>query len=195
MQGHNKNQRSYEHTVASVWALGDLSEESFKLLVVIALLHPDRIQPELFFSNMDSRTLLALEILGYPREQNGYHDARLKLLEACMIHYVGIPDSDECLRVDILVQDVTILRAMQVCDFPEIFSKVVGMVSRIWPHIYASPSGTVGRAHHKDRWPACETAYPHILHLYEQYRNLPLAKKLPIDAQIAFSRLLLEAGW
>lgn len=186
--------KRYEHTIASVWALESLTQESFALLTVISLLAPDRIEPQLFFSDINTGTLLCVGIPSYPSNQNDYYDARLKLLEACMVRYVGTPDRDGSLRIHRLVQDVTVLRSQECCDFPEIFSHVVKMVSRLWPYIFNSDEGAVGRAHRTGRWVACEMAFPHISHLHERYGNVVWDKALSPKAQKEFAHLLLEAS-
>ena len=182
-------------TVASVWALDRLSQGPFALLTVLSFLAPDCIEPQLFFSDTETETLIPVDIEGYPKNANDCYDARSELLESCMVQYEGSPDRDGSLRIPRLVQDVMILRCQELFDFPQIFSTVVRTVSRAWTYVFDSDGGTVRRAHHTARWPSCEMLFPHISSLHQRYINFAWEKQLPPKATKKFAHLLLEAGW
>lgn len=192
---NSRNSKRYEHTIASVWALDKLTQESFILLAIIALLAPNRIEPHIFLSDSVGGTLLHVDIPGYPKNQSDYDDAKNELLKASLVSHVRTPDQQRRFQVHRLVQDVTILHAQRTSDFPNIFSNVVKMVSRMWPHIFTSDDGMVGRAHHVGRWKDCKAAFPHIVHLHHQYRSVSWDQSITPEALKEFARLLLEAGW
>lgn len=194
-QDSHRHRKRYEHTVASVWALDDLSQESFALLTVLSLLAPDCIQPQFFFSDIETGTLILMDIKSYPENSSDYYDARLKLLESCMVRYVGTPDRDGSLRVHRLVQDVTISHCQEHCDFASVFSNTVKLVSRVWIYVFNSDEGTVGRAHNTSRWPICEIVFPHISCLHQRYSITAWRNELSPKANKKFAHLLLEAGW
>ena len=181
--------------VASVRALDELNQGSFALLAVLSLLAPDCIEPQLFFSDSETETLIPVDMEGYPTNAGAYHDAKSELLESCMVQYVGSPDHDGSLRIRRLVQDVTIQRCQELFDVPRVFSSVVRILSRSWTYVFNNNRGTVGRAHHTARWPSCEMLFPHISSLHERYINLTWEKQLPPKAAKEFSHSLLEAGW
>ena len=116
---------------SSIWALDDLSQAPFALLVVLSLLAPDCIQPDFFFSDMERGKLFVVDVEDYPQILNDYYDARSKLLECCLVRYVRTPDCDGSLRVHRIVQDAVILRCQDCFDFPSAFHSVSRMVSRL----------------------------------------------------------------
>ncbi|MCJ1293336.1 hypothetical protein MMC34_004890 [Xylographa carneopallida] len=178
------SQRGYEHSIASVWALGDLEDRAIALLNVISFLDPECIQEGIL-----TGTFQGIEIVDYPKTKKEYHQVLPHLLQSSIVHRNA---SKGELRVHRLVQDVARARMQSSPGLSDtVFDTAVQLVSSNFPFI---TRGSVGRAHKIDRWTLCAKLLPHITHLKQVYAVISIASD-SFRPRVKFADLLNEAGW
>jgi hypothetical protein len=177
-------QRGYEHSLASVWALDQLSPGALVLLNVLSFLDPDAIQEEIILAGLQQETTSH-----YPKGKAEYHLLLTDLLQTSVIHRNG---ERRELWIHRLVQDVALAKMRTVKDeFQKHFDLTVFLLTRVWPFI---AGGGVGRAHKVGRWDLCAKIFPHINRL-RQLCVASLGTESALAASISFANLVNEAGW
>jgi hypothetical protein len=178
------SQRGYEHSIASVWALGDLDEGATALLNVISFLDPECIQEEIL-----TGTFLDIKMLDYPKSKREYHQVLPRLLQSSIVQRNAIRGE---LRVHRLVQDVARARMQNSPGLSDtVFDVAVQLLSSVFPFI---TRGSVGRAHKVERWAQCAKLLPHITHLKQIYAVLSESNS-SFRPRVKFADILNEAGW
>lgn len=175
--------RGYEHSIASVWALGDLPAGSLAILNVISFLDPTSIQVHLLMDN------LAVSNDGvYPKSLPAFMVDLNQLVQGSIISQSA--DGAE-LRIHRLVQDVARARMRKVGILEASFDSVVNILWTAFPKI---TRGGVGRAQKVDRWAKCAQLFPHVSRLGEFYSK-DLGDKKSFKSRLKLADLLNEAGW
>lgn len=150
------NDTGYKHTLASVWALDELSPGASALLDVISLLDPDRIQEEILTVGATEANRRA-----YPSDRSNYQDARAELIKSSLItRKVG----QQFIKVHRLVQDGA-RTAMDLERLHRTFDMAVSLLTAIWPFV------SIEWRHGTSRWSKCEEYLPHILRLKNFYTD------------------------
>ena len=170
---------SYNHTLASVWALEDL-EYGSGLLDVMAFLDPDGI-PEKYLLRMVGKS----QFHDYPLTVSMYQDARSELLKSSLIMN---DRTASILTVHRLIQDGARAK-MRPDRSTAVFSATVEMLWSEWP--LAEP----GVRHHIARWNDCQLLSPQILRVKEHFVRAGKNLKTRWMNNLNFASLLNELGW
>ncbi|KAG8626287.1 hypothetical protein KVT40_005232 [Elsinoe batatas] len=142
--------RRYGSTLAAAWNFDILNKESFNLLRIISVLHPDGIQETLFDSKAAASSKGELHSLRMSVLQSldSFSDARAELIASFII------------KRDKKVKEMTIHRViaqeararMSKSELREIICLAANLLSRHWPFMSLE-----GR-HKVERWPKCQKA-------------------------------------
>jgi len=170
---------SYEHTIASVWALDRLEEKSRRILEMMSLLDPDGVKETVLTTAAD---LIPLQ--NYPTTEEQYEDARLDLVKRSLV--TRNKQSLE-LRVHRLTQD-TVRTQMPIQRLQDTFLAAITLVSAVWPF------ATMSQRHQTSRWADCENLLPSIIRLQDFYETFVLRQGL-FKADLSFAKLLVDVGW
>jgi hypothetical protein len=178
------NRRGYEHSLASVWALGNLESGPMALLGVISMLDPDRVQEEILKTS--TRDLYHLP---YPTKPREYHRDLTPLLQSSLVQRNG---TNAELRVHRLVTDVVRKTLQENNSLVNTFDLAVDLVSAIWP--FWRVGAQIGATHNTGRWEQSGKLYPHV---YRLLKTFPLLRE-QFDSLQRFERfadLIHEAAW
>ena len=176
-------QRGYEHSLASVWALDQLSPGALVLLDVLSFLDPDAIQEEIILASAQQEITAR-----YLKGKAEYHLLLTELLQTSLIHRNG---ERRELWIHRLIQDVALAKLRIVKEeFQKHFDLTVLLLIKVWPFIVG---GGVRRAHKVGRWDLCAKLYPHINRTRQLY-VASLGTESALAASILFADLANEAG-
>jgi hypothetical protein len=173
------HQRPYEHSMATVWALEDLSSPATDLLHVISLLDPDCIQEEILTSKISAK-----QLDNWPFNYNKYTEARTELSKSSLVR--RNKDLNQ-LRVHRLVQDVT-RNQMTEERLKVVFEFIVELLITVWP------SDPVKFSHTTSAWKTGEMVIRHIMKLDEFYSGHKEMVESTNNKDM-FAELLKQAGW
>lgn len=175
----NHEIETYNHTLASVWALEDL-KTSGVLMQVIAFLDPDEI-PEQLLEEVAGK----LNLEGYPRNITSYHEARSELLTSSLI---SRNFSTKSISVHRLIQDACRAK-MSTERFRIIFNATVELITFVWP------SAGFGIRHNVSRWALCEVLARHLLRLLDRFSRQNKTIQEGLAENLNFSNIINELGW
>jgi hypothetical protein len=158
--------RRYGNTLATAWQFDDLDKDTTKLLKVLALLNPDRIQEQMFLKYInEARDPKLLE------SDEAFDEARSVLLSSSIIRR-------NKMRRELWIHRVPQheIRSQTPADLLyELFGLAVCIVANSWP----GHSGNMGARHKISRWKSCEEYFPHLQYLHvihtgytEQWKSL-----------------------
>ncbi|KAH7047476.1 NB-ARC and TPR domain protein [Macrophomina phaseolina] len=168
----------YEHNLASVWALENLTHGA-TLLETLSMLDSDGITERLISENLGK-----VDLPGFPATAQDYQNAKDELLQSSLL--TGNRGQKKFF-VHRIVQDVARTRLSKK-QFRSTFMACVGMVCTLWPF------ESFTWRHGTGRWWDCEELFPHVLKLKEiGNRIVPSEDDLAGDYR--FARLLTDAGW
>lgn len=180
---------TYSHTISSVWALESLNPGTKSLIGALAFVDPDRIQ-EFMLTNVP----LDLCMENFPTKPALYREARTELIQASLVkRHKG----ENGLTIHRLVQD-SFRAKLSIIDKVKMFSFAIGIVCAHWPRTMSPPTRkgapvVTPRIWMIERWPMCETLYPHVLRLKQLYET-----EIGDDwngSRLQFASLLKDAAW
>jgi hypothetical protein len=169
---------SYEHTIASVWALDNLKRGSV-LLEVLALLDPDGI-PEYILDNNKASS----NFLEYPQDDTGYQESRAELLQSSLI---SRERNTKKIVIHRLIQDAARAK-MSDSRFNKVFSFAFCLVSSVWPY------EDFGFGNELYRFARCGELHPHVLWLRKLFSRFRPPQELTA-ANLEAPKLILDAAW
>lgn len=179
---------TYEHTLASVWALESL-KHGRALLDVLSFLDPDGVPEAVltaYLSRKGSSSWVSVPPLlhDYPRSASEYQRARTELLQSSLI---SRERTSKSVAVHRLVQDVARAKASP----PRLrlaFSTCLHLVAAQWPF------EAFGWRHAVKRWAACGELFPHVLKLMDFSEKVE-GLESDVAAKFHLAKLLTDAGW
>jgi hypothetical protein len=166
-------------SLATVWALDQLSTGTRALLRVICLLDPDDIPEELLIDKLDE-----VKLDHYPKSRGDYYQARLELVSSSLIIQNA---AQEKLSLHRLIQDTT-KAMMNKEELYAAFQAATCLILSAWEF------QSMQQHHSVARFSKCELVFPSVLRL--KIGLEPIIRKsndYPLDVRLA--RLLNDTGW
>ncbi|KAF2007619.1 hypothetical protein P154DRAFT_569485 [Amniculicola lignicola CBS 123094] len=175
----NWQPNSYEHNIASVWALDRVRKGSLRLLEVISLLDPGGIK-----ESMLTVAATEVDLDEFSKTKNQYEEARLELVRRSLV-----TRKKEALESSIhpLTQDA-VRTQMNASRCRTTFTAAVVLLRSVWPF------ATMAQRHQISRWAQCESLLRNVIRLQDLYSSFILPQKMSISNP-KFARLLVAAAW
>lgn len=187
----------YNRTLATVWALDNLTAEPLALFQVISLLDPDQIPETILTAGA-----IDVSLSSYPKEGLSFYKARAQLIKSSLIRVnnkkkrlpVSLGSEDEpradkeetVITVHRIVQDTT-RAGMEGSKFRDTFHAALALVVKVWPF------QTLRSRHDLARKETCDTLYPCAIRLKKIFDDLGSSSQFqPADD---FAALLNDLGW
>ncbi|KAI9653617.1 MAG: hypothetical protein M1821_006964 [Bathelium mastoideum] len=169
---------TYNQTLASVWAVEQLSPIASSLLKVLSVLDPDQIPEELLTEG--SRDV---KLPNYPNKKSAHFDARAELIRSSLI----VRNFElEVLRIHRLVQDV-VRQKLSKNELSQVFNAAVTLMTAVWPF------SRLTNRNNTDRYLICDKYFPHISQWKHLFTNMIDSGDLGLT--IASAALFNEASW
>jgi hypothetical protein len=166
-------------SLATVWALDQLSSNTKALLQVISLLDPDDIPEELLIHKSSDA-----DLGDYPKTRGDYYDARSELLSSSLINQNA---DQEKLSLHRLIQDTT--RAiMNEKELIATFQVAMSLLLSAWPF------QSMKDHHSTSRFRKCEAIFPSVLRLKNKLQSL-IDDSVDVPLNIRYARLFNDVGW
>jgi hypothetical protein len=166
-------------SLATVWALDQLSSKTKALLQVISLLDPDDIPEELLIDKSGE-----VKLGNYPKTRGDYYDARSELLSSSLINQNA---DQERLSLHRLIQDTT--RAiMDEQELTAAFQSAMSLLISAWPF------QSMKEHHSIARFSKCEAIFPSVLRLKNRHESL-MRDSINFPLNIRFAKLFNDVGW
>jgi hypothetical protein len=175
--GANESQQF--RSLATVWALDQLSANTKALLQVICLLDPDGIPEGLLIDKLGE-----VKLQDYPQTMGEYYDARLELLSSSLITRNANEDK---LSLHRLIQD-TAKAMMGKQELIAAFEAANSLVISAWPF------QSMKEHHSIARFTECEAIFPSVLRLKLGLTEL-IQTASDFQPDIRVARLLNDTGW
>lgn len=175
-------------TIATVWALQDLSPRASRLFDIISFMDPDQIWESLLTGVAGHRPLsnagsIPVPLNNSPTQVNEFLLARTELSSSSLI---SRNVKTEELTTHRIVQDISRLQ-MVPARYEKAFGAVCQLLYLAWPFSEFDFEPT--------RWPLCEPVISHITNLGELYRSKRAAISAGSNIIADLARLLMDAGW
>lgn len=193
---YSTSTRSYQHSIATVWAFEKLSAGAKDFLKLTFFLDPDSIPEHVIFDG------LALQLSDPPLARARFDEVLTELSQSSLIKRDGSRNEqvpDYRVSVHRLVQDA-IGAEMTEEELASAFESTVKVLWRLWPAAMPPPTKPSGLFVNKaadiryqlDRYPICAALYPHVLRLKQIWPSLPTCSD---DVKVQFAALLCDAAW
>ncbi|KAI9733663.1 MAG: hypothetical protein M1834_003265 [Cirrosporium novae-zelandiae] len=166
-------------TIASIWAIEQLSRPARSFLEVLSIFDPDCIQEDVLINRLEVIDTLS----EYPKKKAAYYAARMELLQTSLIKRNEERKEFWMHRV---LQDA-VRAKMEAQHLFRVFSAATNLISAAWP------PASLEKRHNTDRWKACQDLYPHVISLRNIYIKYFTRKDYSLNAELA--ALFSEAGW
>ncbi|KIM96972.1 hypothetical protein OIDMADRAFT_131554 [Oidiodendron maius Zn] len=174
--------RTYEHTLATVWRLQDFSQPAETLLQILSFLDGDGVPEKVV------RQKLVSDVPdGFPNNDIFYYKARAELQGASLIAIGDQNSVSQDLSLHRLLQDVARER-MDQKRLQLVFETAVRLVSNVWPF------QDLEHRHARDRWPECVLLLPQVARLRAVFTQLN-ANSARVVGDVKFAKLLNDVGW
>jgi hypothetical protein len=170
---------SWSHTIATSWALDDLSATAMTLVQTFACLYADSIQ-----GSSDTRLMVQPTLHGYPEDQDEYLAARLELAKCSLIRF---NQETMVVRVHRLVQDIVLAR-MTDARRVDTLAFVIKALFAAWPTTSHSFE------HEVRNWTVQEGLLPHVSNLAKISEKYDFGR-LDLSIKRSFVKLLQNSGW
>lgn len=170
---------SWSHTIATSWALDDLSAKAMTLIQTFACLYADSIQ-----GSSDTRLRVQPTLHGYPEDQDEYLAARLELAKCSLIRF---NQETMVVRVHRLVQDIVLAR-MTDARRVDTLAFVIKALFAAWPTTSHSFE------HEVRNWTVQEGLLPHVSNLAKISEKYDFGR-LDLSIKRSFVKLLQNSGW
>jgi hypothetical protein len=193
----NASARTYQHSIATVWAFEKVSTMAQALLQLISFMDPDTIQEDVLFDAADAiNQPVSLSRLGFS-------NARTELSQSSLIKRDKSASgalSDYHISAHRLVQSA-VLATMKTAEMEKVFETLVQILWGRWPAAMLPPSkhsdilehGITGLRYQVARYPLCAALYPHVIRLKQLWPTVSAG--LAIGPKMQFAALLTEAAW
>ncbi|KAL1623881.1 hypothetical protein SLS54_004348 [Diplodia seriata] len=169
---------THDQSIASVWALENLTPAAAALLKLLSILDPDSIPQEILI-----RSANEVKLDGYPKRKKDYYNARTELINTSLVKR---DYETESLRMHRLVQDV-VRRKMEPEEMQDVLEAATVLVSGVWPFVRFEDRNLTSRRK------VCERYFPHI-----SYWNTTLGDSIrsrDIKPSIRTVALFNEGSW
>ncbi|KAJ5949540.1 hypothetical protein N7454_001124 [Penicillium verhagenii] len=170
---------SWSHTIATRWALNDLSNTATTLAQTFACLYPDSIK-----GSAEELPRVRPFLKDFPEDRFQYIAARNELMKSSLIR---LNKETELIRMHRLVQDIVLAR-MKDAERLETIGFVIKVLLATWPTTSHSFE------HEAQNWSIQESLLPHIFRLVEVSGKYHL-NELEFQFKRSFVKLLQNGGW
>lgn len=171
--------KSWSHTLATSWALDDLSPTATALIRTFACMYPDSIQ-----GSAKEPPKVQPFLQSFPEDGLQYVNARNELSKGSLIRFNS---ETEMIRVHRLVQDIVLAR---ITDAERL--ETIGFVIRVL--FVTWPTTSHSFEHEARNWEVQEALLPHIFRLVEISGKYDLNQFDSQDKR-RFVKLLQHGGW
>jgi hypothetical protein len=179
---HQSNIGSNSKSLATVWALEDLSPGAQMLINFLAFLDPDQIPEKIFTDVFQSDDPLLVPHNYFPSE-GAFMEARTELLRSSLIkRNIDLKE----ITIHRIIQDATRLR-MDKETMQLAFNGISQLLYIVWPFSFFEAS--------TKRWRMCEPIVPHIQNLVQFYDSRSVGLEGQKTPKPYFPRLIQDYGW
>jgi hypothetical protein len=193
----NASAKSYQHSIATVWAFEKASPAARLLLQLMAFLDPDVLHEEILFEAANAF------LQPKPLSRLSFNSARTELSQSSLVkrdRNAARVVSDHHISTHRLVQSA-VLATMTVAEMKAVFELLVRVLWARWPAAMLPPSrptqilahDITGQRYQVTRYPTCAALYPHIIRLKQMWSAV--CAGLAVAAKMQFAALLTEAAW
>ena len=178
-----RKEKGYQHNLATVWSLQNLSEGSETFLQILSTLDPDFVPETIFIQHLDE-----VKLAGFPSDLINYYSSRGGLMGASLVSLTNLQQNQKVLRLHRLLQDVVRAR-MDDSRFDMVFEASINLISKNWPF-----QNLEQRHQQRDRWEKCTELFSQVSHLRKLAREVEIKNEKPLTL-LTWIELLNDVGW